>query len=76
MSQERVLIEIRTGDLCWTLIVSRDRAMDFIEQWRTSDGKTVLEISGVIDHRDANVATYYLDKSLITGIMVQDIGNL
>ena len=76
MSEDRVSIEVRTGDTCWTLVVSRSTAMGFVEQWRTVDSNVVLELMGVADHRDANRTAIYLDRNTITGISIQDIGRL
>jgi hypothetical protein len=73
MSEERVYVEIRTCDTAWSIITSRELAEEFIEEWKTSDGEKILEISGVCDHRDANQIEVHIEKEAIVGVYVQEL---
>ena len=73
MSQERVLVEIRLGDIAYTLVTSQYQADEFFEAWKRADGAALLEINGVLNHQDANNVRYVLEKAAITGVMVQEI---
>ena len=70
-----VYIEIRTGDLLWSLITSREAADAFVCEWQMVDGQQVIEISGIGADRDARPATAYIQKCEITGVWIQEIGN-
>ena len=70
-----VYIEIRTGDVLWSLITSREAAEAFVCEWQMVDGQQVIEISGEGSDRDRRPATAYVQKSEIVGVWIQEIGN-
>ena len=71
MSEQRVFVSINVGDLQWELITSNSQITNFVDSWKQVDGEKVLEIKGVLDHRDANEIELYIVKELITGVCVQ-----
>lgn len=73
MDEERVSVEIRTGDTAWPLITSRGQVDQFINLWAEANAIVTLSISGVCAHHDANNVEYHLRKEDITGVMVQEI---
>ncbi len=73
MNEDRVSVEIRTGDTAWPLITSREQAEHFRNLWIEVNPMVVLSIKGVTLHTDANEVEYDIKKEDITGVMVQEI---
>lgn len=72
--EDRVKLEVCTSDgLKWGLITSDRSAREFISQWSQTDAQSVLSIKGVLDHRDANIVEYHLQKDTITGMSLMEI---
>lgn len=60
----------------WTIITSRDASDEFISQWRTKDCMdlmNLIEISGVLDHRDANEIRFVFLKGCIDCVEILEI---
>ena len=72
MSQTRVYAEIRVDGTTYALITSEDQIQELIQDWK-QQAPTVCEISGTVDHRDANEITHYIVPSDIEAISVVEI---
>lgn len=69
--EDRVFVEIDTPQVTYRLITSKEQA-NLASNWKNQQ-ESILAISGVIDHRDANRISFFIDRSEIIGISVQEI---
>ena len=68
---DRVYVDIITTQSIFRLITSRE-ASEQIANWKNSPD-SIITISGIVDHRDANAITHYIDKDEIIGVTVLNI---
>jgi hypothetical protein len=74
MTQDKVLVEIHLDNTTWRIVTRYDEARDFIEAWQSTDGESIVEISGVADElSSSNDIQFTLKKEAIDGVMIREI---
>ena len=69
----RVCIEIMMGDVKHRLLVLKADADTFIEDWYGKSYEEKLSISGILDDRDGNEVSVFINRESITGVVIIEI---
>lgn len=76
MSENRVKLSVTVGEGVYHIITSSSKAQTFMEEWRTTNGDTVVHIEGVVDDMDANLLEVNFVKEEVRVVQIVEAKGL